>query len=72
MIKTLDAGGTAWAMTPPPSGAKGSRWEACIIELAESGDPRFVRILHGHVKTGVIRSDRALAALNAAQIDVAA
>lgn len=64
--------GLAWAKTPPDRGARGSLWERRIIELAESGDPRFVRILHGHVKTGVIRSDRALAALNAAQIDAAA
>ena len=34
--------GTAWAKTPPPGGARGSRWEAAILELAEAGEPRFV------------------------------
>ena len=39
--------GTAWAKTPPPGGARGSRWEAAILELAEAGEPRFVEILAG-------------------------
>ena len=43
--------GTAWAKTPPPGGARGSRWEAAILELAE------------HVASGVIVSPRASAAL---------
>ena len=33
--------GTAWAKTPPPGGARGSRWEAAILELAEAGEPRW-------------------------------
>ena len=55
--------GTAWAKTPPPGGARGSRWEAAIIELAEAGEPRFVEILAEHVAHGVIVSPRASAAL---------
>lgn len=60
------AGGTAWAETPPASGARGSMWERDIIELAEAGEPRFLRILARHVEHGVIRSDRARAALESA------
>ena len=55
--------GTAWAKTPPPGGARGSRWEAAILELAEAGEPRFVKILAEHVARGVIRSERATTAL---------
>lgn len=63
--------GLAWAKTPPPGGARGSRWEQTIVELAESGDPRFLRLLAEHVESGVIRSDRALAALKLAEADAA-
>lgn len=55
--------GTAWAKTPPPGGARGSRWESAILELAEAGEPRFVKILAEHVSRGVIASPRATAAL---------
>ena len=44
--------GTAWAKTPPPGGARGSRWESAILELAEAGEPRFVKILAEHVARG--------------------
>ena len=54
--------GTAWAKIPPPGGARGSRWEVAIIELAEAGEPRFVKILAEHVARGVIVSPRASAA----------
>lgn len=55
--------GTAWAKTPPPGGARGSLWESAILELAEAGEPRFVKILAEHVARGVIASPRATAAL---------
>ena len=55
--------GTAWAKTPPPGGSRGSRWEAAILDLAEAGEPRFVKILAEHVARGVIVSPRASAAL---------
>ncbi len=55
--------GTAWAKTPPPGGARGSRWESAILELAEAGVPRFVNILAERVARGVIASPRATAAL---------
>lgn len=71
-LKGMGAGGTEWANIPPASGAKGSIWERNIIELAEAGEPRFVKILAGHVKRGVIRCDRARAALEAAGHDIAA
>lgn len=58
--------GTAWARTPPTGGARGTAWEKQIIELAETGEPRFVAILAQHVESGVIRSPRARAALEAA------
>lgn len=61
--------GVAWAKTPPPGGARGSRWETFIIELAESGEPRFLKILRDHVEAGVIRSTRAQAALNLTSAD---
>ena len=54
--------GTAWAKTPPAGGARGSRWEQNLLELAESGDARFIEILRGHIQAGVIRSERAKAA----------
>lgn len=60
---------TAWAKTPPAYGAAGSVWERMIIELAEQGEPRFLAILRDHVKTGVIRSERALAVLSAPESD---
>lgn len=55
--------GAAWAKIPPPGGARGSRWESAILELAEAGEPRFVKILAEHVSRGVIASPRATAAL---------
>lgn len=54
--------GTAWAKTPPAGGARGSRWEQNLLELAEAGDARFIEILRGHIQAGVIRSERAKAA----------
>lgn len=60
---------TTWAKTPPAYGAAGSVWERMIIELAEQGEPRFVAILREHVRTGVIRSTRAQAALNLTSAD---
>ena len=57
--------GAAWAKIPPPGGARGSRWEVAIIELAEAGDPRFLQQLAEHVERGVIVSARASAALTA-------
>lgn len=57
--------GLAWAKIPPPCGARGSLWERRIIELAEAGDTRFLRILADHVERGVIVSAHASAALNA-------
>ncbi len=57
---------TAWARTPPARGAAGSAWERMIVELAEAGDPRFVKVLAEHVQSGVIRSERAAAALQGA------
>lgn len=64
--------GTAWAKIPPPGGARGSLWERRIIELAESGDQRFLQILAEHVERGVIRCERAQTVLAAAFGDVAA
>ena len=57
--------GAAWAKIPPPGGARGSRWEVAIIELAEAGEPRFLQILAEHVERGVIVSPRASVALTA-------
>lgn len=61
-------GPTHWAEIPSPghekSGFKNSHWEAAIVGLAESGDARFITILRGHIQAGVIRSERAAAALN--------
>ena len=64
--------GTAWAKTPPAGGARGSRWEQNLLELAEAGEPRFIAILRDHVERGVVVSARASAALNAAEPDAAA
>lgn len=63
---------TAWAKTPPAYGAAGSVWERMIIELAEQGESRFIDILRKHVASRVIRSERALAALNTTEPDAAA
>lgn len=60
---------TAWAKTPPAYGAAGSVWERMIIELAEQGEPRFLAILRDHVKTGVIRAERARAVLTQTSAD---
>lgn len=64
-----------WAKEPSPaheqSGFKSSAWETAIVQLAEAGDVRFVEILRGHVSAGVIRSDRARAALNHGAADAA-
>ena len=43
-----------------------------VIELAEQGHPKFLRILADHVERGVIVSARASAAINAVAADVAA
>lgn len=71
-----DKGPTHWAKMPSPehekSGFKGSHWEAAIIELAEAGDARFVAILRDHIQAGVIRSERAHAALQTGGADAAA
>ena len=55
--------GTAWAKTPPAGCARGTPWEKAVIELAESGDVRFIEILAEHVDRGVIVSARASAAV---------
>lgn len=65
-------GDTSWARTAPANGACGSLWQRRVIELAESGDPRFLQILADHVERGVIVSARASAALNAAASDAIA
>lgn len=57
------AGSTAWALTPPAAGKRGP-WENAIIDLAEQGEPQFVRILAEHVERGVIVSARAAAVIN--------
>lgn len=71
-----DKGSTHWAKIPSPEhekgGFKGSHWEAAIIELAEAGDARFIAILRDHVAAGVIRSERAVAALAHGGFDAAA
>ena len=63
---------TAWAEEPPAGGASGTAWEKAVIELAERGDARFVEILRRHVERGVIRSERARAAITPAAVDAAA
>lgn len=69
-------GALHWATEPSPahekSGFKGSAWESAIVQLAEASDARFIDILRKHVAAGVIRSERALAALNATEPDAAA
>lgn len=55
--------GAAWARMPPAGGARGTPWEKAVIELAESGDVRFIEILAEHVDRGVIVSARASAAV---------
>ena len=62
---------TAWADEPPPRGAAGTAWEKAVIELAEAGDTRFIEKLRKHVASGVIRPERALAALNTPEPDAA-
>ena len=62
-MKTTDAGSVAWAKTPPAPGRR-MHWETAIVELAEQGDRRFVRILAEHVERGVIVSARASAVIN--------
>lgn len=69
-MRPMEAGSTAWAQGDPPR-VRGP-WEAAIIELAEAGDPRFVRILHEHWNNRVIRSERARKALFGDQADAAA
>jgi len=64
--------GVAWAKTPPARGARGSLWESRIIELAESGDQRFLQILAEHVERGVIVSARAAAVIHGQADDHAA
>lgn len=68
-------GSLHWATEPSPahekSGFKGSAWESAIVQLAEASDARFIDILRKHVAAGVIRSERALAALNAPEPDAA-
>lgn len=56
--------GAAWARTPPAGGASGTPWEKAVIDLAEAGEPRFVKILAEHLRSGAIQSERAIAALN--------
>ena len=63
---------TAWADEPPPRGAAGTPWEKAVIELAEAGNTRFIEKLRKHVAAGVIRSERAAAALNTPKPDAAA
>ena len=62
-ISSQAAGSTAWALTPPAAGKRGP-WETAIIDLAEQGEPQFVRILAEHVERGVIVSARAAAVIN--------
>lgn len=60
-----DAGFLDWARFPPVSSHR-DPWEAAICECVEAGDDRFVPILRMHVEQGVIRSERAKAALGTA------
>lgn len=59
------AGGTTWAEGDPP--VIRAAWETAIIELAESGDRRFVEFLRKHVTNSVIRSERARAVFEGAR-----
>lgn len=70
-MKTTDAGSVAWAKTPPAPGRR-MHWETAIVELAEQGDPRFVRILAEHVERGVIVSARAAAVIHGQADDATA
>lgn len=69
-MKGVGEGSIVWAQGEPP--AIRGPWESAIIELAEKGDPRFVRILREHVAKGVIRSERARAVLEGPVRDDAA
>ena len=57
----------AWARSPSPahekSGFKASAWEKSIVDLAASGDHRFIEILREHIDAGVISSERAKAVI---------
>ena len=57
----------AWARSPSSahekSGFKASAWEKSIVDLAASGDPRFIEILREHIDAGVISSERAKAVI---------
>lgn len=70
-----DKGPTSWAESPSPAhekgGFKGSAWESAIVRLAASGEDRFIAILRGHIKAGVIRSERARAVLREGEASVA-
>lgn len=61
-MQSIGAGSTKWAEGQPPR-IRGP-WESAIIELAEQGDARFVKILGDHVAAGVIKSERAKKALS--------
>lgn len=64
-MRTIVEGSTEWAKGAPPF-IRGP-WESAIIELAERGDARFVKILGDHIKAGTIRGDRAVKALEVAK-----
>jgi hypothetical protein len=70
----MAAGGefTGWADMPPARGATGTAWEKALIELVESGDSRFFGKLRAHLQSGAIRSERARAAIEAADGNAAA
>lgn len=57
----------AWARSPSPahekSGFKASAWEKAIVDLAASGDHRFIEILREHIDAGAISSERAKAVI---------
>lgn len=58
----------SWARHPSPAhekgGLKGSAWEKAIVDMAASGDVRFLHILRDHIEAGAIRSARAHAVLS--------
>jgi hypothetical protein len=66
-MRGIEAGSTRWAQGEPP--AVRGPWQDAIIELAEKGDARFVKILGDHVKAGRINSERANAALRNGHAD---
>lgn len=68
-MKGMEAGSITLAQGDPPR-IRGP-WEDAIIGLVEKGDRRFRKILAGHVKSGVIRGERAMRALDGFE-DVAA